>query len=335
MNLWETAATTRTSPRASVLITILASATFLFAVSLAGPASASSLGDSTFAEFSAGSTGAGTYVAEVSNGEVTLAPTEGSEFPGSALPPGWFKVPWAPGGDATVSGGQLSVDGARTGTNATYGPGHSLEFDATFSSSSPYSHIGFGTDYNAPPWAMFSVKPDGNLYARTDNGIGGVMETLLPATLIDSPHTFRIEWTPAGVVYWVDGFSMPVATHSVSIGATPMRVLASDYNVGGGGLVIDRLQMDPFSPSGTFDSRVLDAGGTVNWGAFDWSANLPAGTAVALSVRTGNTPTPDGTWSAFAPIAASGDDAPGSSRFIQYRAAPVQEIPRSHPVLKT
>ena len=52
---------------------------------------------------------------------------------------------------------------------------------------------------------------------------------------------------------------------------------------------------------------------------FDGVTSTPAGTAVAFEVRTGNTPTPDGTWSAFASI-ANGADIPGTSRYIQYRA---------------
>ena len=64
--------------------------------------------------------------------------------------------------------------------------------------------------------------------------------------------------------------------------------------------------MSPYPASGTFDSRVLDAGQSVNWDALSWSADTPAGTGVALSVRTGNAPTPDGNWSGFNPVGSSG-----------------------------
>ena len=73
-----------------------------------------------------------------------------------------------PGRLADVSGGSLTVDGGYAGTSATYGSGRSLEFEATFQAT-PFTHIGFGVDYNTDPtWAMFSIKGDGNLYARTD-----------------------------------------------------------------------------------------------------------------------------------------------------------------------
>ncbi len=78
--------------------------------------------------------------------------------------------------------------------------------------------------------------------------------------------------------------------------------------------------MSPFAASGTFESRVFDAGRTAQWGALSWSASTPAGTSLTLSVRTGDTATPDESWSAFNPIASSGGEIPGPSRYIQYRA---------------
>jgi hypothetical protein len=66
-------------------------------------------------------------------------------------------------------------------------------------------------------------------------------------------------------------------------------------------------------------SRVVDAGTPVNWGTLSWTAEIPSGTGLAVSVRRGDTPTPDATWTAFAPIAASGGTIGGSSRYLQYR----------------
>ena len=52
-----------------------------------------------------------------------------------------------------------------------------------------------------------------------------------------------------------------------------------------------------------------------------------------MSVRTGNTPTPDLTWSAFTPIASSGGDIPGNSRYVQYRAVLSTTDPNLTPTL--
>ncbi len=261
-------------------------------------------------------TGADTYVSQTDNGEVILKPTEGSEFDGASLPGGWTSAPWSAGGAATVSGGNLHVDGASAGTAATYGSGRSLEYVATFTAA-PFQTLGFATDLNAPPWATFSTKGDSLFYARTHNGAVST-ETPLPSSLLGSSHRYRIEWDAGEVRFFVDG--TPVATHTVAF-ADNMRPLSSDFNPGGGELSVDWLRMSPYPASGSFDSRVLDAGEGADWGALAWTSATPPGTGVALSVRTGNTPTPDASWSSFSPIAASGDDIPGSSRYVQYRAA--------------
>src|SRR6187431_2183432 len=99
-----------------------------------------------------------------------------------------------------------------------------------------------------------------------------------------------------------------------------MRPIASEFNAGGPGLSVDWLHMSTFSSPGTFSSRVLDAGHPVDWNNLSWAADLPSNTSLAMSYRTGNTPTPDGSWTSFAPVAASGDAISGSSRYIQYKA---------------
>src|SRR5207247_7313682 len=112
-----------------------------------------------------GARDAGSYVAETGNGELMLAPAEGQEFSGSAVPAGWSWSPWTQGGSAIVAGGQLIVDGAQAGTDARYGPGRSLEFVATFSGQG-FEHVGFATAFNDAPWAMFTTFNGGALYAR-------------------------------------------------------------------------------------------------------------------------------------------------------------------------
>jgi hypothetical protein len=271
--------------------------------------------DTTVADFSAGTPGAGTAVSQIADGEVILAPTINEEFGGTALPATWFATPWETGGAATVSGGVLNLDGALAGTNATYTAGRSLEFVATYSGA-VFQHVGFGMDYNNPPWAMFSVASDGTFKARTNTGASST-ETQLSGTLLGSPHRYRIEWGVSNVVYYVDG--APVASHSLTF-ETAMRPLASDLAVGGGSVSVNWIRMSPFAASGNFDSRVFDAGQSTTWGTLSWTGVLPTGTAVALSVRTGDTPTPDASWTAFQQI-SNGSAIGPSSRYLQYRAA--------------
>ena len=125
-----------------------------------------------------------TYVSDTAgDGEVVLAPTLSAEFEGTALPAGWTSTLWAGGGPggSTVGGGAVVVDGALLATDATYGPGRSIEFDATFGAAT-FQHAGFGVDVNnVNRWAMFSTNnTTDTVFARTNNG-GARASTRFPA----------------------------------------------------------------------------------------------------------------------------------------------------------
>ena len=217
----------------------------------------------------------------------------------------------------TVGGGSLSIDGAWAGTNAFFAAGHSLEFNATFGAAS-FQHAGLGVDYNdSPNWVMFSTKNTATmLHARTNNG-GQVTETELSGVSLGQPHRFEIAWGTGEVVYFVDG--QEVARHTATITAQ-MRPLVSEYTSGGATLSVNWLRMSPYPATGTFLSRVFDAGQQVGWQSLSWQAQLPPGTTLAMSVRTGDTATPDGSWSAWTPIASSGGQIGLAGRYAQYRA---------------
>jgi hypothetical protein len=283
---------------------------------------AASLTDTTSADFGAGANGVGTYVSETDNGELTLKPSVGAEFSGSGLPAGFSSQTWesqggGAGGSATVAGDALHVDGASAGTDATFAAGHTLEFEATFGAAT-FQHAGFSDNFNSV-WAMFSTANSSNqLFARVNNG-SSQADIPIPGSLIGSAHRYRIEWGGSDVRFYVDGSL--VATQA-AVFTTAMSPIASDFSSGGAAITVDWLRMTPYPASGSFDSRILDAGENVSWGALAWDADTPPGTGVALSVRTGDTPTPDASWSTFAPIASSGGDipGPGRSRYLQYRA---------------
>lgn len=77
-----------------------------------------------------------------------------------------------------------------------------------------------------------------------------------------------------------------------------------------------------FAAKGTIVSDVLDAKIISKWGALSWKAKTPPGTGVSVSVRSGNVPDPDETWSDWS---AEQTDAQGSrfsaptARYLQYR----------------
>ena len=281
--------------------------------------------DTTVSDFSAGTTGPNTYVAETGDGEVTLKPTEGQEFSGGpgGLPAGWTGCAWpscsgAPG-PSTVSDGSLHVNGGLANTSATYGPGRAVEFKATFGAAS-FQHLAFTDNFNNV-WAMFSTRNGTNQVYASTNDANGLNDVAIPASAGTS-HLYRIEWDATEVRYFVDG--LPVHTRTITAFGSNLNVAVSDFQTGGPEIAVDWVRMSPYPAAGSFSSRVFDAGPgqSANWGALTWTRALPAGTSLAMSVRTGDTPTPDGSWSAFTPVSSSGGDIPGTSRYVQYRAEP-------------
>jgi hypothetical protein len=74
---------------------------------------------------------------------------------------------------------------------------------------------------------------------------------------------------------------------------------------------------------GTYTSDVRDAQAVATWGTLQWQALVPEGTRVELSTRSGNTRTPDDTWSdwssAYVTAAGSSITSP-RARYLQWRA---------------
>jgi WD40 repeat protein len=73
---------------------------------------------------------------------------------------------------------------------------------------------------------------------------------------------------------------------------------------------------------GTYESDVRDAGTTASWGVVRWRATGKPG-QVQISSRSGNTATPDETWSAWSPTYSNADGEQMKSpnaRYLQWRA---------------
>ena len=210
------------------------------------------------------------------------APSVGDEFSGSTLSSAWAANLWQSGGAANVGGGKLTVSGALVAGCSAPGAcssnltaGHSVEFVATFTGDL-FQHAGFGQTFNPPqgtiePYAIFSTvdasgtNPDGSLFARTSDGVTETVTSLGPG-LLGVPHRFRIDWNAGNVSYWVDGIpalAAPAYTVNVVHQAVtgPMRVIAaSEYRGLSGTVVVDWTRLTPYSASGSYTSRVFDAG---------------------------------------------------------------------------
>src|SRR5205085_772878 len=119
-----------------------------------------------------------------------------------------------------------------------------------------------------------------------------------------------IDWNAGGIDFFMD--RVKVASHNTVITAD-MHPIVSDFTAGGADLSVDSLRLTPIT--GRFTSRVFDGGGPGGWTNADWTSDTPAGSGVALSVRTGDTPVPDGTWTAFAPVSGPGGFGRGAWRY--------------------
>ena len=287
--------------------------------------------DTSVADFSRGTLDASGYIGAAADGELMLAPLAGSEFSGTTLslgvPPAiWASSPWSGTPSVTMGGGLLNVDGAFVSTNSLYGGSLSLEFAATFTGA-PYQHAGFAVTLSTGAWAMFSSSGGDGLYARSNNGGGQAPNTLIPGNWFGAQHRFGIVWTPSSVVYFIDGAQ--VASHGVSIGGT-MRPMASDYEGDGDALTIDWMRMTPYAAASAYLSGIFDATGTATWTTATWTGAAPAGTAVVLSVRSGDAAVPNATWTPFTVVTGPIDV---TARYLQYRLQLSSTVSAQTPVV--
>jgi hypothetical protein len=74
---------------------------------------------------------------------------------------------------------------------------------------------------------------------------------------------------------------------------------------------------------GTYESEPRDAQMVASWGAISWRGSVPPGARVELFTRSGNTETPDDTWSPWSAAYTSTEGSPITSpkaRYLQWRA---------------
>jgi hypothetical protein len=297
------------------------------AISPGWAAAASPLVDDTVADFSAGTLGTGTWAIEP--GYLQRRPVELSAgFDSTPLPSNLTATEWALGGAATLAGGALHVDGARVSTTGdpSLAAPQVLEFRATFGDAD-FQAAGFANDFNDGPWAGFTTRTDGvnprELLAITRLANDDPAPSAEPIATVDplAPHVYRIEWGATDVKYYVDGEFKLAVTKTIAV---PMRPVVSDFAVALPSLNVDWLGLGALPASGTFTSRVLDAGDThAVWGALTATGGTPA-----IRTRTGNTETPDSSWSDFQALGAGGAVQSPPGRYIQYEATLDDAAPR-------
>jgi hypothetical protein len=93
---------------------------------------------------------------------------------------------------------------------------------------------------------------------------------------------------------------------------------------------------DKYAARGTVISEVLDAKLISKWGSLSWQAETPAGTAVSMAARSGNTAEPDSTWSDWSVEQTNSQQATIAAppaRFLQYRVTLTTTDPEATPTV--
>jgi hypothetical protein len=127
-------------------------------------------------------------------------------------------------------------------------------------------------------------------------------------------------------------FTSPTANNLLGVSQVSSSLV---FAVGAAATFIEYTSV--YSPSGTFVSTVLDGGSpSTAWAVIFWTRLLPQSTTLTVATRTGNTASPDGTWSAFS---AELSDQSGSTiaspagRYLQYRLTFSTSDPVATPTL--
>jgi uncharacterized cupredoxin-like copper-binding protein len=284
--------------------------------------------DDVPADFSAGTPGTATSTTDAP-GSVRLARTMKTEQFDAGLPASLAPTQWTPpAGTASVSGGMLTVDGARVSDVRDYVPGQTLEFRATFSNAAS-EHVGFGKTLEAGPWAIFSTGGGGalaNLQVSTQPVLNASETTPVPA-MVDAipgvdktiPHTYRIEWSATKVEYFVDGVSKVTHNLTTNTFTDQLHPVVSDFTADSSSVSVDSLGMNLFANSGAFESRVFNAGDARGvWGTL---SSTGSASGIAFETRSGKTANPnDGSWSGYQHVGAGGAIQSPAGQYIQYRA---------------
>ncbi len=182
---------------------------------------------------------------------------------------------------------------------------------------------------------VLAISPKG--YSR--EAWSGSQEAIFSLTL-GPPGTLLMGSGVQGKIYSLneDGTTSEIArAPSSQVTVLLRRGPGTDVAVAGSNFGSVSLLRGGYAPTGTYESRVFDARSFATWGRLSWRAEVPKGTSLVISARSGNTEEPDRTWSDWGPVlgdpAGSLLDRP-AARFLQYRALLKTDDPARSPALR-
>jgi sugar lactone lactonase YvrE len=176
-------------------------------------------------------------------------------------------------------------------------------------------------DRRAPKGAVYRIAPDGvwdELWESRDDS---------PYDLTFDPNGALIVGTGSkGKIYRLEGDPLR-ATLLARAAAQQVTAFHRDasgrlyYATANPGKVF-RLSSER-APRGTYESEARDAQMVSTWGAISWRGTATGGSKIELYTRSGNTETPDDTWSSWSSAYTNAEGSPitsPKSRYLQWRA---------------
>ena len=176
-------------------------------------------------------------------------------------------------------------------------------------------------DRRSPKGAVYRITPDGvwdQLWESRDDA---------PYDLTFDPSGALIVGTGnKGKIYRLEGNPL----RATLVARAPAQQVTAFYRDASGRLYyatanpgkVFRLSSER-APRGTYESDTRDAQMVSTWGAISWRGTTPANSKVELYTRSGNTETPDDTWSNWSAAYTNADGSPITSpkaRYLQWRA---------------
>jgi hypothetical protein len=223
-----------------------------------------------------------------------------------------------------TSGEDRSLDRTITETAKPSVPSVSTEITAISvvdASSSPgTTPVVSGTSRRSNKGAIYRIRPDGLWDSYWETGEDSPFDML-----IEPDGSLLVGTGPEGKIFRVNGdparatlLSRATARQVTALLREPSgRIVGATSNPG----KLFALSAAPAS-RGAFESDVRDAGTVASWGVIRWRATARAG-QVQVSTRSGNTATPDETWSAWSKTytGAEGEQITSpNARYLQWRA---------------
>jgi hypothetical protein len=193
--------------------------------------------------------------------------------------------------------------------------------DVSVSAGSQTTSTSGRSDPRSPKGAVYRVSPDGPWdvvwESRDDSPYDVVFEGDGSVLVGTGPHgkLFRIQ---------SDQVRPALLTRAEAQQVTAMtrdakgRIILATANPG----KLFRLSGD-HAAEGTYESEVKDAKTVATWGTISWRASTPPGSRVQVFTRSGNSGTPDDTWSAWAGPYGDAGGSPITSpkaRYLQWKA---------------